>query len=113
MTTAPSLANLAASAAETQLAARPAAARLPPTLQLVVVVGCRLPDRWRLRSMPLVKPMPWMIGHMWTFAKEPMYLLYVSAPLCASKLRQPRGRAFAQLACLRLSAARCAHEPAH
>ena len=49
-----------------------------PTAVQLLAVGYRVPERLRLRTahIPLVRPLPWLLGHMWTFRKTPMYLCY-------------------------------------
>ena len=42
----------------------PQAASRSAMLQLLVV-GYRLAWRWRLRGIPLVRPLPFLLGHLW------------------------------------------------
>lgn len=38
--------------------------------------GFRLKNRWRLRHIPLVRPLPFLLGHLWTFQFTPLYICY-------------------------------------
>lgn len=49
---------------------------LPPPPPQLLAVGYRWASRLRLRHIPLVRPMPFLLGHLWSFRKKPMYLLY-------------------------------------
>lgn len=47
----------------------------PPVLQLLVV-GFRILPRWRLRHIPLVKPLPFLLGHLLVFVRQPLHECY-------------------------------------
>lgn len=61
------------------------------TLQFLAT-GLRLRDRWRLRHLPLVTPVPFLLGHLHNFRRKPIYL-------CCEKLWKPLKRK-ALLSCL-------------
>ncbi|KAI7837525.1 hypothetical protein COHA_008661 [Chlorella ohadii] len=42
----------------------------------LLAVGYRLVWRWRLRSIPLVRPMPFFLGHLRVFRRLPLYRAY-------------------------------------
>ena len=41
-----------------------------------LATGYHWADRLRMRHLPLVKPLPFWLGHMWVFRRTPMYLCY-------------------------------------
>ncbi|KAL4419504.1 hypothetical protein ABPG77_002290 [Micractinium sp. CCAP 211/92] len=41
-----------------------------------LATGLRLRDRWRLRHLPLVTPVPFLLGHLHNFRRKPIYLCY-------------------------------------
>ncbi|KAL4451808.1 hypothetical protein ABPG75_007470 [Micractinium tetrahymenae] len=41
-----------------------------------LATGFRLRDRWRLRHLPLVQPLPFLLGHLSNLRSKPIYLCY-------------------------------------
>lgn len=48
-----------------------------------LATGFRVRDRWRLRHLPLVTPVPFLLGHLHNFRRKPIYL-------CCEMLRYGR-----------------------
>ncbi|EFN55959.1 hypothetical protein CHLNCDRAFT_57715 [Chlorella variabilis] len=42
----------------------------------LLVVGFRILPRWRLRHIPLVKPLPFLLGHLLVFVRQPLHECY-------------------------------------
>jgi hypothetical protein len=49
---------------------------LAPVAVWLFVVGFHLVPCWRLRSIPLAKPAPFLLGHLWFFLRTPFYVAY-------------------------------------
>lgn len=47
--------------------------QMPSGMQFLAT-GFRLRDRWRLRHLPLVTPVPFLLGHLHNFRRRPIYL---------------------------------------